>query len=102
MFRGNNPRTCLNRLCACPVYAKDMPAPDHRINVLRVLNFLRSSTKKLAATKPRTTLFIDRFLGMANEFFETVGIRGVPGTLPLINPPLSPPGRPLGAYLKRE
>src|SRR5258708_16705418 len=69
---------------------------------LRVLNFPRSSTKKLAATKARTTLCSDRFLAMAKEFFGTDGIRGVPGTPPLDDPTLYATGRSLGAYLKRE
>src|SRR6266404_1688924 len=92
-FEPTNPRTCLNRLCAGPVYARDMLAPDHRINVLRVLNFLRSSTKKSVATKARTTLCSDRFLAMAKEFFGTDGIRGVPGTPPLDDATLYATGR---------
>src|SRR5260370_3944195 len=66
-----------------------------------VLNFLRSSTMSWP-TKVRTTLFSDRFLAMAKEYFGTDGIRGVPGTPPLDDATLYATGRSLGAYLKRE
>jgi phosphoglucosamine mutase len=75
---------------------------DNRINVLRVLNFLRSATKKLAAATVRTTLCSDRFLAMTKEFFGTDGIRGVPGTPPLDDATLYAIGRSVGTYLKRE
>src|SRR5258705_6332078 len=50
----------------------------------------------------RTTLFSDRFLAMAKEFFGTDGIRGVPGTPPLDDCTLYATGRSVGTYLKRE
>src|SRR5258708_14394115 len=100
-FEATNPRTCLNRRCAFPVYERDILAPDHRIDVFTCVK-LSFGHSQLAATKARTTLSSDRSLAMAKEFFGTDGIRGVPGTPPLDDATLYATGRALGAYLKRE
>src|ERR1700726_4141554 len=48
------------------------------------------------------TLWRNRLLHMAKEFFGTDGIRGIPGTPPLDDATLYATGRALAAYLNRE
>src|SRR5260370_14907310 len=81
-FEATNPRTCLNRLCAFPVYARDILARDHRIDVFTCVT-LSLGHPHLAATSARTTRWTDKSLAMAKELFGTDGLRSVPGATPL-------------------
>src|SRR6266852_3897298 len=83
----------MQKTCAC----RTVKSP-----FLRVLSFSVVFHMEAGRDRARTTLWRDRLLPIAKEFFGTDGIRGVPGTPPLDDDTLYAAGRSLGAYLKRE
>lgn len=75
---------------------------DVKSPFLRVLSFSAVIHTEFGRDRARITLWSDRLLPMAKEFFGTDGIRGIPGTPPLDDATLYATGRSLGGYLKRE